>query len=447
MQFSTQTKVKTWTISIIALLLFIVPVYFNGQWTIILGIFADYILGNLETQIPAILAVIMAIFLIITIYGTLINRNAFSQSQKMKDIFVLDWLWFTLRVLGTLFAGMVVLGLGPEAITSDATGGTMMYSLVPILATWLLLAAFLMPLLMNFGLMEFIGTFLEPVIRPLYRVPGRSSIDALASWMGSSPVGVMITTQQYEKGFYTKREAMNIATNFSVLSIPFSLVIASFIGIEEYFLQFYMTMAIACILTALVMVRIPPLSKKEDTYYEVTGKQIDDRDVESTMLKTATTRAYKRADESDGPKGIIKDGTLNVVDIYGGLIPVVIAIGTLALIVAEYTPVFTYLSYPVQLFLELINVPEAAAAAPAFIIGVTDMFLPSVIGSGIDSMFTKFLIAVMSLVQIIYFSEVGALLLKSKIPVSVWELLAIFILRTIISFPIIYVLALLFVGY
>ncbi|TVT27092.1 YjiH family protein [Salinicoccus cyprini] len=447
MHFSTQTKVKTWTISIIALLLFIVPVYFNGQWTIILGIFADYILGNLETQIPAILTVIMSIFLIITIYGTLINRNAFSQSQKMKDIFVLDWLWFTLRVLGTVFAGMVVLGLGPEAITSDATGGTMMNSLVPILATWLLLAAFLMPLLMNFGLMEFIGTFLEPVIRPLYRVPGRSSIDALASWMGSSPVGVMITTQQYEKGFYTKREAMNIATNFSVLSIPFSLVIASFIGIEEYFLQFYMTMAIACILTALVMVRIPPLSKKEDTYYEVTGKQIDDRDVESTMLKTATTRAYKRADESDGPKGIIKDGTLNVVDIYGGLIPVVIAIGTLALIVAEYTPVFTYLSYPVQLFLELINVPEAAAAAPAFIIGVTDMFLPSVIGSGIDSMFTKFLIAVMSLVQIIYFSEVGALLLKSKIPVSVWELLAIFILRTIISFPIIYVLALLFVGY
>ncbi|GAB3056624.1 YjiH family protein [Salinicoccus sesuvii] len=447
MQFSTQTKIKTWTVSIIALLLFIVPVHFNGQWTIVLGIFADYILGNYDTLIPAILAVIMAVFLIVTIYGTLINRNAFTSSQKLKDIFVLDWLWFTLRVFGTVFAGMVVLGLGPEAITSDATGGTMMYSLVPILATWLLLAAFLMPLLMNFGLMEFIGTFLEPVIRPLYKVPGRSSIDALASWMGSSPVGVMITTQQYEKGFYTKREAMNIATNFSVLSIPFSLVIASFIGIEEYFLQFYMTMAIACILTALVMVRIPPLSKKEDTYYEVTGKQIDDRDIEDTMFKTATTRAYRRAEQSDSPKGIVKDGTLNVVDIYGGLIPVVIAIGTLALIVAEYTPVFTYLSYPTQLILELINVPEASAAAPAFIIGVTDMFLPSVIGSGLDSMFTKFLIATMSLVQIIYFSEVGALLLKSKIPVSVWELLAIFILRTIISFPIIYVLALLFVGY
>ncbi len=446
MHFSTQTKVKMWTVSIIALLLFIVPVYFNGKWTIILGILADYILGGLDGFIPAIITVVMTAFLLLTLYGTLINRNIFKHSRPLKDIFVLSWLWFVLRIIGTVFAIMVVTGVGPEVITSDLTGGTMMNSLVPILATWLLLAAFLMPLLMNFGLMELVGTFLEPIIRPLFKVPGRSSIDAMASWMGSSPVGVMITTQQYEKGYYTKREAFIIATNFSVLSIPFSLVIATFIGIEQYFLQFYLSMAIACIITALVMVRIPPLSNKEETYYEITGKQIDERDEEDTLVKTAKTRAYKKSEESDGPKSVIKDGTINVIDIYGGLIPVVIAIGTLALIVAEYTPVFTYLSYPVQFILTLLNVPEAAAAAPAFIIGVTDMFLPSVIGAGIESDFTKFLIAVMSLTQIIYFSEVGALLLKSKIPVSVWELIAIFILRTIISFPIIFVLAFLVVG-
>src|SRR5690625_5066894 len=446
MHFDTATKLKTWIVSFIALLLFIVPVSIDGQWTIMLGVMAEGILANLEGTIPAITTTAIVVFLLITIYGTFVNRKLFSHTPKLQGIFVLGPLWFILRATGAVIAVMVITGFGPEAITSDLTGGTMMYSLVPILATWLLLAAFLMPLLMNFGLMELVGTFLEPLIRPLFRVPGRSSIDAMASWMGSSPVGVMITTQQYEKGYYTKREAFIIATNFSVLSIPFSLVIATFIGIEQYFLQFYLSMAIACIITALVMVRIPPLSNKEETYYEVTGKQIDERAEENTMVKTAKTRAYKKAEESDGAKSVIKDGTINVIDIYGGLIPVVIAIGTLALIVAEYTPVFTYLSYPVQFILTLLNVPEAAAAAPAFIIGVTDMFLPSVIGAGIESDFTKFLIAVMSLTQIIYFSEVGALLLKSTIPVSVWELIAIFILRTIISFPIIFVLALLFVG-
>ncbi|WP_411842848.1 YjiH family protein [Salinicoccus sp. HZC-1] len=446
MHFDTSIKLKTWIVSFIALLLFIVPVNIGGQWTIFLGIMAEGILANLEGTIPAITTAAIVIFLLITIYGTFFNKDIFSNTPKLQGIFVLTWLWFLLRFIGAVFAVMIITGFGPEAITSDLTGGTVMYSLVPILATWLLLAAFLMPLLMNFGLMEFVGTFLEPVIRPLFKVPGRSSIDALASWMGSSPVGVMITTEQYEKGFYTKREALTIATNFSVLSIPFSLVIATVIGIEHYFLQFYLTMTIACLFTTLILVRIPPLSKKEETYYEVTGKQIDDRDVEDTILKTATKRAYRRTSESKGPIGLIKDGAINVIDIYGGLIPVVIAIGTTALMLAEYTPVFTYLSYPVQLFLELIQIPEAATAAPAFIIGITDMFLPAVIGAGIESDFTKFLIAVMSLTQIIYFSEVGALLLKSKIPVSVLELVLIFILRTVISFPVIYLFAWIFVG-
>ena len=446
MHFDTATKLKTWIISFIALLLFIVPVSVDGQWTIMLGVMAEGILANLEGTIPAITTTAIVVFLLITIYGTFVNKSLFSHTSKLQGIFVLGPLWFILRFTGAVIAVMVITGFGPEAITGDPTGGTMMYSLVPILATWLLLAAFLMPLLMNFGLMEFVGTFLEPIIRPLFRVPGRSSIDALASWMGSSPVGVMITTEQYEKGFYTKREALTIATNFSVLSIPFSLVIATVIGIEHYFLQFYLTMTIACLFTTLILVRIPPLSIKEETYYEETGSQIDERTKGDNMLETAKLRAYRRTAESDGPKGLLKDGTINVIDIYGGLIPVVIAIGTIALILAEYTPVFTFLSYPVQMFLDFIQVPEAAAAAPAFIIGITDMFLPAVIGSGIESDFTKFLIAVMSLTQIIYFSEVGALLLKSKIPVSVLELILIFILRTVISFPVIYLFAWIFVG-
>src|SRR5699024_3359051 len=390
MHFDTATKLKTWIVSFIALLLFIVPVSIDGQWTIMLGVMAEGILANLEGTIPAITTTAIVVFLLITIYGTFVNKSLFSHTSKLQGIFVLGPLWFILRFTGAVIAVMVITRFGPEAITGDPTGGTMMYSLVPILATWLLLAAFLMPLLMNFGLMEFVGTFLEPIIRPLFRVPGRSSIDALASWMGSSPVGVMITTEQYEKGFYTKREALTIATNFSVLSIPFSLVIATVIGIEHYFLQFYLTMTIACLFTTLILVRIPPLSIKEETYYEATGSQIDERTKEDNMLETAKLRAYRRTAESDRPKGLLKDGTI-------------------ALILAEYTPVFTFLSYPVQMFLDFILMPEAAAAAPAFIIGITDMFLPAVIGSGIESDFTKFLIAVMSLTQIIYFSEVGAL--------------------------------------
>ncbi|MFA0071128.1 YjiH family protein, partial [Vibrio breoganii] len=42
-----------------------------------------------------------------------------------------------------------------------------------------------------------------------------------------------------------------------------------------------------------------------------------------------------------------------------------------------------------------------------------------------------------SVTQLIYMSEVGALLLGSKIPVNILELFVIFILRTLITLPVI----------
>ena len=47
------------------------------------------------------------------------------------------------------------------------------------------------------------------------------------------------------------------------------------------------------------------------------------------------------------------------------------------------------------------------------------------------------MIAAMSVTQLIYMSEVGALLLGSKIPVKLWELFVIFLLRTLVTLPVI----------
>jgi len=47
----------------------------------------------------------------------------------------------------------------------------------------------------------------------------------------------------------------------------------------------------------------------------------------------------------------------------------------------------------------------------------------------------------MSVTQLIYMSEVGALLLGSKIPVNIFELFVIFILRTLVTLPVIALMA------
>ena len=67
--------------------------------------------------------------------------------------------------------------------------------------------------------------------------------------------------------------------------------------------------------------------------------------------------------------------------------------------------------------------------------GFADQFLPVVLAQGIDSELTRFVIACASATQLVYMSEVGAFLLKSKLPVGVGQLFAVFLLRTAITVP------------
>ena len=61
--------------------------------------------------------------------------------------------------------------------------------------------------LTGFGLMEFIGVFMEPVMRPFFKTPGRSAVDAVASFVGSYSLALLITNRVYMEDTYTKKEA------------------------------------------------------------------------------------------------------------------------------------------------------------------------------------------------------------------------------------------------
>ena len=130
-----------------------------------------------------------------------------------------------------------------------------------------------------------------------------------------------------------------------------------------------------------------------------------------------------------------------VVGMFFDLVPVVMAWGMVALIIATYTPVFQWISYPIGLYLQLFGVEEAFAVAPAALIGFTDMFIPALLITGVASFKTRFIIGVLSLVQIIYMTEVGAIIIKSEIPLNFWKLLIIFLERTLIAIPLIVLFA------
>ncbi|MED1603167.1 YjiH family protein [Alkalihalophilus marmarensis] len=429
--------------SLLGIFLFMVPLTYNGEITIPVAFMAKQVEGLLEGIIPSLMTLILFMVAIMTMAVTAFQPKSLINQPLIRTLFHVKPVWVYVRIIGMLFAVMTLYQIGPEWVWSEDTGGLLLYDLLPILFSVFLFAGFLLPLLLNFGLLELSGILLNKIMRPLFTLPGRSSVDCLASWMGDGTIGVLLTNKQYEEGFYTKREAAVIGTTFSVVSITFSIVILSYLNLEHLFLPYYLTIGIAGFVAAVIIPRIPPLSRKKDEYVVENKQLVKDSDMEGvSIFKLGMEKALERAAEkNNGMVTTTKNGMKNVLDMWFGVIPVVMALGTIALITAEQTPFFDLLGMPFIPLLEIMQVPEADQAAQAMVIGFADMFLPAVIGSGIESEFTRFVIACVSVTQLIYMSEVGGLLLASKLPVKFTDLVVIFMERTLVTLPIIVLIA------
>ena len=123
------------------------------------------------------------------------------------------------------------------------------------------------------------------------------------------------------------------------------------------------------------------------------------------------------------------------------VLPSIITFGTLALMLATFTPIFSWIGLPFRPILNILQVPEYQIASDTMLVGFADMFLPAMIAQGIQSDMTRFIIATVSITQVLFMSETGAVILGSKIPVNLKDLFVIFIERTLISLPIVSLIA------
>jgi nucleoside recognition membrane protein YjiH len=436
--FATSDYMKFIIPSLIGILLFMVPITAGEGITIPVAYLAGQIGTLLGDSIYASTVAVITLSVIGSVIAVVFKPSFMLNSPFLNKLFNVSKFWLTARFLGMIFAIITLFELGLEPIYSENTGGLLIYDLIPILFTTFLLAGFLLPLLLNFGLLEFFGALLLKVMRPLFTLPGRSSLDCLASWVGDGTIGVLLTTKQYEDGYYTKREAAVVATTFSVVSITFTIVVIQYLSLQDYFLHYYFTIIVAGLAAALIMPRIPPLSRKANIGYEGTElKEETSIPSDSSAVKWGMNHALKKAQSNKSVQAVVKEGIQNVLDMWLGVLPIVMAIGTVALVIAEFTPTFTILGKPFEPILTLLQIPEAGEAAQTMVVGFADMFLPAVIGSGIESELTRFVIACVSVTQLVYMSEMGGLLLGSKLPISIKDLILIFLLRTLITLPIV----------
>jgi nucleoside recognition membrane protein YjiH len=237
----------------------------------------------------------------------------------------------------------------------------------------------------------------------------------------------------YNEGRYSVREATIIATCFSTVSMGFFAVVASTLDLLQYFPLIFLSVTAVMLILAAILCRIPPLSWKPDDYV---GEPVLEKEYEGHLLRHAVDEAVERVSISRSTLVELRDGFIDGLKLALVILPTILAVGLLAILLAENTPLFQWLGRPMEPVLALLGLPDVEIIAPATLIGITEMFLPALLVTE-AAVAAKFFIAVLSISQLLFFSAVIPLLLEIDVPVKLWDTVVLFVLRTVIAIPII----------
>ena len=299
-------------------------------------------------------------------------------------------------------------------------------SLVPVGAVFL---AFLI----NYGLMEFIGVFMKLVMRPVWKTPGRSAVDAVASFVGSYSVGLLITNRVHKEGYYSIKEAAIIATGFSTVSATFMIVVARTLGLLEHWnLYFWSTLIITFAVTALTT-RIYPLSKKPDTGYHGMAVIPEAVPQKGKLFSSALEEGLNACAKAPGILEGVQKNFIDGLNMALGIGPSLMSIGFLGLLLAEYTPVFDILGYLFVPFTMLLGFgPEAVLMGKSCAISLAEMFLPANIVANASPM-AQYVTAIVCVAEILFFSASIPCVLGTDIDLSLKDILIIWVERVILA--------------
>ncbi len=419
----TQAKDSSRTIRFIAyaligLFMFFVPIKVDGASSIPI----DHIV-NLIRKIPYFSPVYGGLIVVLGAIIPFINKTwNKSLSTTIFSMF---------KILGIVFVIMAILNKGPAFLMAPDVIPFIFNKIVVAVTTIVPIGSIFLAFLLNYGLMEFIGVFMRPIMRTIWKTPGRSAVDAVASFVGSYSLGLLITNKVYTDGKYTGKEAAIIATGFSTVSATFMIIVAKTLGIMNYWLlYFWLTLLITFIVTAITT-RIYPLNKKPETFYLDQEGEVE-VEAKGNTFQRAYAEAMVAFDSGppllEGMLATFKDGMKLALSIG----PLLMSIGVVGIVLANHTPVFDIIGYIFYPFMAIFKIPEPLLAAKAIALSIAEMFLPALLVTE-AALKTKFLIAIISVSEILFFSASIPCIMATEIPLTIKDYIIIWIERVILS--------------
>lgn len=412
---SLTTVLKLFVPSALGIVIFFVPVTLNDRTTILLDHMvtgARALLGDASGFYALALIVAGAAYPLLKGYW---RRN------------LTERIFTVLKIAGVAAALMALTGWGPGFLHEPDMLPFLFDKLVIPVGLIVPIGAVFLALLISYGLLELVGVLVQPVMRPIWRTPGRSAIDAVASFVGSYSIGLLITNRVYQAGQYSAREAAIIATGFSTVSATFMIIVARTLELMSVWnLYFWLTLVITFTVTAIT-VRLPPLSRMDD------GKA--DGEPVSVPGKRLSTAWHTGLGVAEKAPGLHRSVALNVREglvMAISILPSIMSVGLAGLVIAKYTPLFEWLGWLFYPFVAIWGLDDAAALAQASASGLAEMFLPALLMSDADFV-ARFAAGVVSVSSVLFFSASIPCILSTSIPISVGRIVVIWFMRVALS--------------
>ena len=332
-----------------------------------------------------------------------------------------------LKVLGLVLALMYLTGTGPAVLFQKDMLPFLFDKLALTVGLIVPLGAVALAFLVGFGLLELVGVLMQPVMRPIWRTPGHSAIDAVASFVGSYSVGLLITNRVYLEGKYTAREAAIIATGFSTVSAAFMIIVAKTLNLMgAWNFYFWSTFVIAFAVTAITA-WIPPISRMDNS-----GGVSDTLPVGRSRWQAAWDAGMHQARSAPSLWRVLSENLRDGIAMASAVVPTILAVGLIGLLLARYTTVFDLLGLLLVPFVWIAGLAEPMLTAKALASGLAEMFLPAIQLKGADPV-VRYVAAVVSVSSVLFFSGSIPCVLATRIPLSLRQMVAVWFVRTVLS--------------
>nr|WP_317439757.1 nucleoside recognition domain-containing protein [uncultured Enterocloster sp.] len=409
-------------LSVIGIFMYFIPVSGSVVPVVVIVNTVKKILGNGLNYVVLLALIALAA----TIIGSLVFKNEwctrFLGGEKKSKL--IHYLVALLVVLAVWFQ------IPPAAVFSNPDIGGQILSLAGTVMLTVSICGGFIVLILKSGIVEFVGTLAEPLMKPLFKLPGAAAINCLSSYVVSAAVGVYMTDQYYENGVYNRREAVAASTCFATISVGYVGVLCSLGGINDmYGTILGLTFVMVLVMTAIT-VRIPPICRIPAAYMDGAKAEETVQD-DLPRLKRAVRAAALKSREFDGKA--FCDSIVSALKFSQKIIAYMIPIVIVTLSLVHLTPLFTWLGKPIAPLLGLLGVPDAAQAAPAVLLGFIEVSLPTIaVSTGVAAP-AVFFTVLLSICQIIFMTEAGNAMLGAKFKMSFAELILIFLVRTVIA--------------